>query len=134
MSAMVKAQDSDAAPTDAPAPKRTALGEPTDGSGVLIMSSLILILGLTVVGVVWRVTRKRAAARRYQIFTDDSSYNQDDDLEFYRQLRQGFAIENHSLRGSASRRWNGCTGGHPAPRRDKDSRCGSRPYSKSWLL
>jgi hypothetical protein len=50
----------------------------------------------------WRVTRKHAAARRAEIFTNDSWYNPYDDPEFCRQLRQGFAREMAALRADNS--------------------------------
>jgi len=93
--ALGKAQDSTAAPTNAPAPvsdhaKQTAQGgKPTTSSGTLIMCSLILVFGLALVGVMGRVTKKHAAEPKDQIFPDDSWYNPYEDPEFCRQLRQG---------------------------------------------
>jgi hypothetical protein len=93
---LVKAQVPIAVPTDAPAPvsddgKRTAGGlEPTISSGMLIMCALIL--GIALLRVMWRITRKYAAARRDKIFTDDSWSNPYDDPEFCRKLRKGVAL------------------------------------------
>jgi len=123
----VKAQNPIAAPTDAAAlvsddAKRTGRGdESTNSSGMLmlVVCSIILVLGLVLFGLIWRVTRKYAAApwgtlipvfglalvglmrrvtRKYttarsdQIFTDDSWYNPYDDPEFCHHLRQGSAL------------------------------------------
>ena len=93
-----KVRDSVAAPTDAPVPvsddaKRTARdGTPTNSSGMLITCSLILVFGLVLVGSILRITRRYAAARRDQVFTDNSGYDPYEETEFLRQLRQGFAL------------------------------------------
>src|SRR5262249_45086637 len=64
----VKAQIPIADPTDAAAPvsdgaKRTRRGdEPTNSGGMLIVCFSILVFGLVLFGVIWRVTRKYAAA------------------------------------------------------------------------
>jgi hypothetical protein len=117
----VKAQKPIAVPTDAAAPVSDSAkrSRPGDSNGMLIVYSLILVFGLVLFGVIWRVTRKYAAARwgrlipvfglalvgltrrvtrKYtaapsdQIFTDDSWYNPYDDPEFCHQLRQGSAL------------------------------------------
>jgi hypothetical protein len=92
---LVKAQVPIAVPIDAPAPvsddgKRTAGGGEPISSGMLIMCALIL--GIALLRVIWRIIRKYAAARRDQIFTDDSWSNPYDDPEFCRKLRQGVAL------------------------------------------
>jgi hypothetical protein len=92
---LAKAQAPPAVPTDAPAPvsddgKRTAGGGGPISIGMLIMCSLIL--GIALLRLMWRVTRKDAAARSDQIFTDNSWFNPYEDPEFCRQLRQGFAL------------------------------------------
>jgi len=65
---LVSAQNSIAAPADAAAPvsddaKRTGWrDEPTNSRGMLIVYSLILVFGLVLFSVIWRVTRKYIAA------------------------------------------------------------------------
>jgi hypothetical protein len=90
---LVKAQHPIAAPTDASAPddsKRAAGGgESTNSSGMLIMGLIVLVFGLALVGLMRRVARKDAAARRARISPDQSWYNPYEDPEFYRKLRQG---------------------------------------------
>src|SRR5262249_18493498 len=63
----VKAPDPTVAPKGADDGKRT---EPTKSSGMLIISALIL--GIALLRIMWRVSAKYAAARKDQIFTDDT--------------------------------------------------------------
>jgi hypothetical protein len=72
-------------------------GEPPISSGMLIMGSMMLALGLALVGVIWRVTRKDAAERRARILTDGPELDPYDDPEFYRKLREAAAPENPSV-------------------------------------
>jgi hypothetical protein len=69
-------------------------GEPTNSSGVLIMGLIVLVFGLALVGLMWGVATKDAAARRARISPEQAWYNPYEDPEFHRRLRQGFAPEN----------------------------------------
>jgi hypothetical protein len=90
--------------------RKASAGGPTNSSGMLIMVSIMLALGLALVGVIWRLIRKDiewaggkeaceelAAERRARIFPDVPELGPYNDPEFYRKLREGVAPQDPSI-------------------------------------
>ena len=99
---LVKPLDPPAVRIEAPAAmvtedaERTAKSsDPTNAGMPITASSVVaLVLALVLVVILFRDLIKLNAARRVAIFADDAELNRDDDLEFYRKLREVGARDN----------------------------------------